>query len=105
MQTPERRARAQQLRRVLPPHVGGVLGLLESNENADIVLCGHTGFEVAGSPSDLLGGALVGRTIRVRFWRIARRDVPRETAERIAWLYAQWKILDDWIGEVHPLLG
>ena len=98
-------ARAQSLRRVLPPHVGGVLGLLERNANADVVVCAHTGFEAAGSPSDLLGGALVGRTIRVRFWRIARRDVPSEPRARIDWLYAQWKTIDEWIGEVHPLSG
>lgn len=98
-------ARATRLRHVLPPQVGGVLGLLEHDEDADVVVCAHTGFEVAGSPSDLLRGALVGRTIRVRFWRVARRDIPEGTRERVTWLYEQWNMIDDWIDGVYPLSG
>lgn len=97
--------RATRLQHVLPPHVGGVLGLLERNERADVVLCAHTGFEVAGTPSDLLGGALVGRTIRVRFWRVPRGEIPASAAARVGWLYDQWQRIDDWIGEVYPLSG
>lgn len=92
-------ARAGRLRHVLPPHLGGPLGLLERNPGADIVLCAHVGFEAAGSPADLLTGRLVGRTIRVRFWRVSYEDVPDDRDARIAWLYAQWQRVDDWIGE------
>ncbi len=98
-------ARATQLRHVLPPHVGGPLGLLAANRDADVVFCGHRGFEAAGSPADLVGGALVGATIRVRFWRVARADIPTEPTARVAWLYEQWQCIDDWLGEVYPLSG
>ncbi len=98
-------ARAERLRRVLPPHLGGPLGLLRSNRRADVVFCAHTGFEPAGSPREIVRGALVGSTIRVKFWRVPRGDVPDTDAERVAWLYAQWQRLDDWIAEVHPLSG
>ncbi len=98
-------ARATRLRHVLPPRVGGPLGLLGRNHDADVLLCGHAGFEAAGSPSDLMRGTLVGRTIRVRFWRVSHRDVPADAAARVRWLYDQWQRIDDWIGEVYPLSG
>jgi 1-acyl-sn-glycerol-3-phosphate acyltransferase len=102
---PEIAPKAAGLRRLLPPHLGGPLGLLDRNRGADVVFCAHTGFEAAGSPSDILGGALVGSTVRVRFWRVPYADVPATAAARVDWLYEQWQHLDDWIGEVHPLSG
>lgn len=103
--SPELTAKASRLRHVLPPHLGGPLGLLERNRDADVVFCAHTGFESAGSPSDIVQGALVGSTIRVRFWRVPRADVPHTESGRIDWLYAQWQSMDDWLVEVHPLSG
>jgi hypothetical protein len=47
----------------------------------------------------------VGRTIRVRFWRLPHHAVPADRAGKAAWLYDQWQSVDDWIGEVHPLSG
>ena len=102
---PDLLARARRLQHVLPPHVGGPLGLLERNRGADVVLCAHTGLEAAGSPSDLLGGQLVGTTVRVRFWRVPHADIPREKGARVSWLYQQWQRVDDWLGEVHPRSG
>lgn len=101
----EQAALATRLRHVLPPHLGGPLGLLERNRDADVVLCAHTGFEAAGSPSGILGGALVGRTIRVRFWRIPRASIPADPRARVRWMYDQWQRIDDWIDEVYPLTG
>ncbi len=102
---PDLAAKASGLRRVLPPHLGGPLGLLERNRDADIVFCAHTGFESAGSPADIVRGALVGSTIRVRFWRVPRADVPSTEQARIDWLYTHWQSLDDWLVEVYPLSG
>jgi 1-acyl-sn-glycerol-3-phosphate acyltransferase len=102
---PERVARVRRLRRVLPPHAAGPLGLLECSQNADVVVCAHTGFEAAGSPSDLLGGALVGATVRVKFWRVPYASIPIDAAARVVWLDELWQCIDDWIGEVHPLSG
>jgi 1-acyl-sn-glycerol-3-phosphate acyltransferase len=103
--SPELLARAERLSRVLPPHLGGPLGLLRSNREADVVFCAHTGFEPAGSPREIVKGGLIGSTIRVRFWRVPLAEVPDAEPERIAWLYAQWQRVDDWIAEVHPLSG
>lgn len=99
------RERAARLRHVLPPHVGGPLGLLERNEdaNADVIFCAHTGLEAAGSPRDVVAGALVGSTVRVQFWRVPHAEIPRPREARIEWLFDQWERLDAWIGRVsHP---
>jgi 1-acyl-sn-glycerol-3-phosphate acyltransferase len=102
---PARAARAARLVNVLPPHTGGPLGLLECSQDADVVLCAHTGLEGAGSPWDLVAGRLIGATVRVRFWRVARVDVPEGSDARVAWLYEQWQRIDEWIAEAHHQSG
>jgi hypothetical protein len=87
------------------PAIRDPLELLAGNPGADVVFCAHTGFEPAGSPSDILRGALVGATIRVRFWRVPFAEVPTSEDARVVWLSEQWQRVDDWIGEVHPLSG
>jgi 1-acyl-sn-glycerol-3-phosphate acyltransferase len=91
------RRQAESLRHVLPPRLGGALGLLECNRGADVVVCAHVGFEGAGSFRDLLAGTLIGQLIRVSFRRIPFADIPTDTPRRIEWLWQQWKRIDDWI--------
>jgi 1-acyl-sn-glycerol-3-phosphate acyltransferase len=111
--TPEKLARAQELiaerqpaiaplagrlRNVLPPRLGGPLALLEESCGADVVVCAHVGFDGFEYIRDIWAGGLVGTTVRVRFWRYPAADVPTGEAERIAWLYERWQVLDDWVG-------
>ena len=103
--TPDVLQRARALRHVLPPHLAGPLGLLERNPGADVVVCAHTGLEAAGSPSALLGGVLVGSTVRVRFWRLPYAEIPAGREARIAWIFDVWSSVDDWIDQVYPLSG
>jgi 1-acyl-sn-glycerol-3-phosphate acyltransferase len=88
---------AEGLRHTLPPRLGGPLGLLDHNPGADAVFCAHTGFEGAASVRDLLAGALIGREVRVAFWRVPFAQIPREPERRAEWLYEQWQRIDDWI--------
>jgi hypothetical protein len=46
---------------------------------------------------ELLAGTIVGRRIRVRFWRHRAGDVPRERAAATRWLDARWLELDAWV--------
>jgi 1-acyl-sn-glycerol-3-phosphate acyltransferase len=112
--TPKKLARAQQviaerqpdvgplaaaLRNVLPPRLGGSLALLdETSAGIDVVFCGHYGFDGFQHVSDIWAGRLVGKTIRVRFWRHRAEEVPATEGERITWLYERWQALDDWLG-------
>jgi len=96
---PERLARAERLRHVLPPRLGGPLALLDAGPEADAVFCAHAGFDGVRTMGDLLAGALVGRTVRVALWRVPRGAIPEDDAGREAWLYEQWQRLDDWVGK------
>jgi 1-acyl-sn-glycerol-3-phosphate acyltransferase len=90
---------AQRFRRVLPPRLGGPIGLLERNPGADAVFCAHTGFEAAGTFADLLRGSLVRARIRVAFWRVPFAEIPRQRDAQITWLLEQWHRVDDWVEE------
>ncbi len=96
---PEISPMANRLHNLLPPRLSGPLALLDRAEGVDVVFCGHVGFDGFQYISDIWAGGLVGRTIRVRFWRCAADSIPPGDDERTAWLYEHWQILDDWIGE------
>lgn len=83
---------ALQLRHSLPPHLGGVQALLERAPGVDVVFMTHTGLEGVRTLGHIFGGALIGRTIRVKLWRVARGDVPIGELRR--WLYEQWLEVD-----------
>jgi 1-acyl-sn-glycerol-3-phosphate acyltransferase len=85
------------LRHLLPPRLGGTLGLLERNPGADVVFCAHVGLERASSIRQLLDGAPVGATVRVRFWRVPYPEIPLASADRISWLYEYWQRIDRWV--------
>ena len=96
---PELLARAAALRHVLPPRLGGALGLLQRNCEADVVFCAHVGFEGTASFKEIIGGRAVGETIRVVFWRVPFEDIPADRDGKVAWLFEQWRAVDDWIAE------
>ncbi|MFQ5554610.1 MAG: 1-acyl-sn-glycerol-3-phosphate acyltransferase [Acidimicrobiia bacterium] len=87
--------RASRLRHLMPPKPGGVLELLDTGH--DVLICGHDGLSGFARISDLWSGAILRRTVRVSIRRIAAADVPGTRSERVAWLYDQWQIMDDWI--------
>lgn len=99
---PEISAQANRLRNILPPRLGGPLALMNETEDVDVVFCGHVGFDGFQYVSHIWAGGLVGTTIRVKLWRHAASSIPSDPVARRDWLYEQWQILDDWIGEQIP---
>ena len=97
--SPEVLARARMLRHTLPPRPGGAGALLAKNPGADVVLWGHTGLEGAIRFWDFLDGALVGRTLRMRFWRYPASEVPKEPEAAYLWLLDRWVEMDGWVHE------
>lgn len=88
--------RAEALQYVLPPRLGGALGLLDACE-ADVVFMMHTGFDGMTSLRDLIDGALVGRTIRTHLVRVPRAEIPTDPEGRAQWLHRRWAEVDAWI--------
>ena len=99
---PDAHREASALKNVLPVHPGGPLALLEGNESADVVFCAHVGLEGTMHLRDFLHGALLGSTVRVRFWRVPFAEIPKTKEARTEWLYSWWKRVDAWIGENGP---
>jgi 1-acyl-sn-glycerol-3-phosphate acyltransferase len=93
-------ARADALHHVLPPRTGGPLALLEASPGVDVVFCAHAGFEGAATFGSLWHGALVGRLVRLRFWRVPAAQIPAGREARIDWLFDQWKRIDAWLDEI-----
>ncbi|HPQ70064.1 MAG TPA: 1-acyl-sn-glycerol-3-phosphate acyltransferase [bacterium] len=89
--------RARALKNVLPPRLGGCLAMLEENTRACAVFAAHVGFESAARALNVLNGSLIHQTIRINLWHIPFEDIPQTTEERIEWLYAQWRKVDEWI--------
>lgn len=94
---PELHERAAAMRTVLPPRLGGPLALLDAKPAADVVVAAHSGLDGFSHTRQILGGGLVGATIRVRFRRYSHDDLPTEPAQRAEWLYDRWAEVDSWI--------
>ncbi len=94
---PDLYARAQKLRHVLPPRVGGPRALLEGAPRADVVFCAHDGLGGFAELGDLWSGGLVGQRVRVTFWRVPAAEVPERRREQMYWLFDQWARVDEWI--------
>ena len=87
--------RARGLRHVLPPRIGGPLGLLDLE--TDIVIAAHVGLDGFAEVKDIWDGKVIGGTLRVTFWRVASDDLPSGRSERVSWLMSQWERVDAWI--------
>jgi len=87
-------------RRVLPPRPGGTLALLEASD-ADVLVFAHRGLEGLATVRDIWRGDLVGSTIDLAMWRVARADIPHSRAERVEWLFRLWADVDEWVRSDH----
>ena len=83
-------ARAERLKNLLPPKPGGALALLNRRPDMDVVFCGHTGLEGAVQLKDFKGGVLLGKTLKIRFWRVPASDVPAGYEAQTDWLFYWW---------------
>jgi hypothetical protein len=91
--------RARRLTNTLPPRLGGTIGLLQANPGHDAVFISHTGLEGSGSYRRILRGALVGKHVRVRIWRVPFAEIPTGQQAQIDWFYSQWERVDRFVGE------
>lgn len=91
------RERAERLQHLLPIRPGGVLALLDAPPACDVLFIAHHGLEGFAHVTDVLRGALVGRTVRLRFRRVPVAAIPAGAEERHAWLSEEWQRMDDWL--------
>ena len=97
---PEIAPLADRLNHLLPPRLGGPLALIdEAAAGTDIVFCAHYGFDGVRTVADIRAGVLVGKTVKIRFWRYPASELPSGEKARTEWLYDRWQMIDDWVGE------
>ena len=82
-----------QLRRwpaLLPPRLGGSLGLLKNNPQRDLVFIAHTGFEGSANFAQLINGAWAHTHVHLEFWRVAYADIPTDLSAQREFFFQQW---------------
>jgi len=89
--------RAEMLKHVLPPRLGGPLELLGQNEGCDVVFGAHAGMESTARFGDVIRGGLVGNVAHIRFWGVPFEDIPKDPEAQAAWLHEQWRKVDDFV--------
>jgi 1-acyl-sn-glycerol-3-phosphate acyltransferase len=91
--------RAERMTNVLAPRPGGFLAALDAAPDADVVLVAHTGLDHLLTVGDVWREVPMDRQIVMRWWRVARADIPPGRDARIEWLFAWWERIDAWIEE------
>lgn len=94
------RARAERLKHLLPPRLGGARALLSAAPACDVLLLAHHGLAGFSSIADIWAGTLVGHTVRLKYFRIPGSAVPADRDAQTAFLYDAWQRVDDWIGSL-----
>jgi 1-acyl-sn-glycerol-3-phosphate acyltransferase len=89
-----RLAAAERMKHVLLPEPAGTLSLLRAAKGVDVVFCTHNGLEDALDRPAIARGGLVGRTVRVKCWRVPAEDVPQARDAMLRWLLDQWACVD-----------
>lgn len=89
---------AHGLKSVLPPRPGGVLAMLEA-ARADVVILAHRGLEGFARIKDIWQGAMVGRAVDIRLWRVPYDHIPQDRDDRVEWLFGIWHEIDRWVNE------
>lgn len=88
---------AETMVNLLPPRLGGPLGLLDEGAGMDVLFIAHAGFDGYEYISDIWAGGLVGARVRVKMWRVPAAEIPADERGRIEWLYEHWQRMDEWV--------
>jgi len=98
-------SRAEKLKNTLMPRMGGVLAMLEKNDElknedkADVIFCVNYGLDKVRSFWELLKGVMFNQTVDVELWRVKKEDIPNGVEERTEWMYQHWIKMDAWVEE------
>lgn len=80
---------------VLPPRVGGVMTCLDARPDLPVVVMAHTGLDKITTPGQVWRALPFGTPMSIRWWLAA--PAPAGEEDRLAWLTAEWAVVDQWI--------
>ena len=92
-------AKADRMAHVLPPRPSGALAALRGNPQADVIFAAHSGLGLAAFPREIWRAAPLRKTLDTHMWLSPAAERPLDAEAQVAWLYAWWKRLDEWIDE------
>jgi 1-acyl-sn-glycerol-3-phosphate acyltransferase len=94
--------RAEQMTHVLAPKPGGLLAAMDAAPDADVVLVAHTGLDHLVTVRDLWRELPMDKVLVMRWWQVARDEIPADRDARIDWLFGWWEQIDEWVNENRP---
>ena len=99
---------AEQIERwpeLLPPRLGGCLGLLGANKHHDLLFFAHSGFEGSASFAELMNGSWCHSEVHLDFWRVPFAEIPVEPDEQKQFLFRQWDEMHRRVEHLNQLRG
>ncbi len=94
---PETAAKAKALTHTMPPRAGGVLTVLRSAPEADVLIVAHTGLEGLNGPKEMWKAAPFRKPVQIALWRVPRSEIPTDDAGRMEWIFDEWAKVDAWV--------
>ena len=92
-------AKADRMAHVLPPRPSGALAALRGAPQADVIFAAHSGLGLAAFPREIWRAAPLRKTLDTHMWLSPAAERPLDAEAQVAWLYAWWERLDEWIDE------
>ena len=97
--------RAEAMTNVLAPRPGGFIAALDAAPDADVVLVAHTGLDHMLTVGDVWRELPMDKRLVMRWWQVAREDIPADREGRIDWLFGWWEEIDRWIADYAASVG
>lgn len=97
--------KAERMRRVLPPRLGGAAAAIAAAPEADVVFAAHTLLEDVPSIAKVWSDVPLARAVSARYWRVSSLEIPMEKDRQVDWLFAWWGEIDRWIADRRARVG
>ena len=94
---PERVGKVAQLNHLLPVKPGGILALVSSAPNADLVMVGHYGLSSFSSFKEIINNIPFQNSIEIYVKRIPSACLPSDTSACLKFIDNEWLNIDNWL--------
>ena len=91
--------------KLLPPRLGGCLGLLGANKHHDLLFFAHSGFEGSANFAELINGSWSHSNIHLEFWRVPFNEIPLGAEQQKAFLFEQWDKMHATVERLEQIRG
>ena len=94
---PERAEHLMQLNHLLPVKPGGILALISSAPQADLIIIGHYGFSSFGSFKEIMKNIPFRKPIEIYAKRIPSSSLPTDDSSCLKLIDDEWLNIDNWL--------